>query len=128
MSPREVVNPELYADRTVQDWHRATFDADCWAIDLDLMGACKKCAESLYLIEASTNPEKPTRILRRLGERAGVPALLILHKDKMVTGGRVIYWPWHPELRPRLRDEEAIVRVLRSIRREHRCPRMGGMK
>lgn len=85
-------NMDLYQDRTVQDWHRNTFHRDCWAIDLDLMGACHSCRAPLYLIEATTNPNKPTSILRALAQRADVPALVIYHRDRLIVRGRHV-WP-----------------------------------
>lgn len=90
-------NEDLYHDRTVQDWHRQAFDRDCWAIDLDLMGVCRSCRQPLYLIESTTNPAKPTSILRNLGERAAVPALVVWHDTHNITGAQQV-WP-HPLLR-----------------------------
>lgn len=85
-------NHELYQDRTVQDWHRVTFHRDWWAMDLDLMGACRSCYEPLYLIESTTNPNKATTMLRGLAKRADVPALVIYHRDRRIIRGRQI-WP-----------------------------------
>lgn len=90
--PQHILNPSLYADRTVQDWHRDTFPSHFWAIDLDLMGACKRCREPVYLIEATTNPSKPTSILRALAARAKVAAFVVEHDTERITRGKCI-WP-----------------------------------
>lgn len=87
--PDEIGNHDLYHDRTVQDWHRRELPRMCTAIDLDLMGACKSCSHPLYLIEASTNPEKGVSILRRLARAARVPAFLVLHDTAVITK---TYW------------------------------------
>lgn len=89
--PKDIQNPDLYADRTVQDWHREAFPKDHWAIDLDLMGACSKCRAPLYLIESTTNPQKPTSILMRLAKRADVPAFVIYHDTERITFAKRIY-------------------------------------
>lgn len=86
--PLHINNPSLYADRTVQDWHRIAFGQDDWAIDVDLIGVCSWCAKTIYLIESSTNPNKPTRILETLARDAKIPAYLVLHENGSVTGGR----------------------------------------
>lgn len=116
MSPLDVRNEALYHDRTVQDWHRATFSRDADAIDLDLMGACHRCRGPLYLIEASTNPDKATTILRKLAVRANLPAFLVLHRDGMVIGGRYV----SPVRGPRI-DEPTLRHALESVRALHRC-------
>lgn len=125
MGHAHVRNQTLYQDRTVQDWHFDTFSADCWAIDVDLMGCCKACGEPLYLIEATTNPEKPTRLLMKLAVRAEVPALLILHQDARITGGRVIYSPMRPTCHDRLRDQRHVYQCIAKIRRAHICAKRG---
>lgn len=89
--PDEILNPDLYQDRTVQDWHRVRFPRQAWAIDLDLMGACHICREPLYLIEATTNPNKPTTILRALAKRADIPGLVIFHDTEQVRSARLVY-------------------------------------
>jgi hypothetical protein len=114
--PATIVNAGLYADRTVQDWHRETFSRDAWAIDLDLMGACHRCRDPLYLIEATTNPNKPVTILRKLAERANVAALIIFHDTHRVTGGRMI-WP----VSSTLWDASTLSANLLNIRRTHVC-------
>jgi hypothetical protein len=80
-----VRNPLLYQDRTVQDWHFNSMVRQASAIDLDLYGYCNLCYEPLYLIEASTNPDKAVNALMGLALRASVPAFLVLHRD-----GRIV--------------------------------------
>jgi hypothetical protein len=77
--PRYVVNQALYLNRTVQDWHRFHLPDYASAMDVDLMGYCPHCYAPLYLIEASTNPQKAIGVLRALGELAHVPAGLVVH-------------------------------------------------
>ena len=119
MTPLAILNEELYHDRTVQDWHRTVFGADCWAIDLDLMGACRQCREPLYLIESSTNPEKATSILSRLAVRADLPALLVLHRDGEIVGGKVVHAPRNPLDHRRLCGEGEVRRCIEVIRHRH---------
>jgi hypothetical protein len=119
MTPLAILNEALYHDRTVQDWHRAAFGPDCWAIDLDLMGACKRCREPLYLIEASTNPDKPTSILWQLAVRADLPALLILHKNGEITGAKIVHAPRAPLNHAYLKGEPEVRRCLERIRSRH---------
>lgn len=114
MSPRHILNPALYADRTVQDWHRATFPADHWAIDLDLMGACHICRDPLYLIEATTNPNKPTTILENLARRASTVAYVINHQAGEVVGGQMLF-----PIRHTTPTREALERQIRSLRAWH---------
>lgn len=90
--PLHIQNHTLYQDRTVQDWHRNTLPPIATAIDIDLMGACKTCSTPTYLIEATTNPNKPTNILRALAKRANTPALLIVHNCDVVLYADHI-WP-----------------------------------
>jgi hypothetical protein len=111
--PQVILNQALYQDRTVQDWHRESFCSSDWAIDLDLLGACNSCREPLYLIEATTNPNKPLSILRRLAERSNLPALVIMHDTERVLSGRTI-WPTSVDL-----PEEKWVRSVLTIYRQN---------
>jgi len=114
MSPLHIANPGLYLDRTVQDWHRTSLPEDATAIDLDLMGACACCYESLYLIESATHWQKPVGILRSLAVRATVPALLVVHDTTSVLGARLL----EPK-RKQYPDSAAVKDVLLAIRRHH---------
>ncbi len=112
--PAEILNQIAYHDRTVQDWHRERFPNNNWAIDLDLLGACCRCRQPLYLIEASTNPNKPTTILRCLARQADLPAFLIIHDNATITGGYQL-WP----TTTRLSDEEQTAAALAAVRADH---------
>lgn len=112
--PYQILNVELYADRTVQDWHRSTFPRTYMAIDLDLMGACHICRTPLYLVESTTNPNKPTTILRSLSQLSRVPALVIEHDTHHITGGRVV----HPG-NARLQDESQVRECIDALRIAH---------
>lgn len=112
--PQTILNPSLYADRTVQDWHRHSFPATAWAIDLDLLGACNRCREPLYLIESTTNPNKPVTILRNLARRSELPAFIIWHDTEVVTGGTQIY-----PAGPRFPSAAAMGSALVEVRAEH---------
>lgn len=85
---QRVHNPRLYQDRTVQDWHYDNMTRQAKAIDLDLYGYCSCCYEPLYLVEASTNPDKATNALMGLAVRVQAPAFLVLHHQGRVVGGR----------------------------------------
>lgn len=120
--PQVILNDALYHDRTVQDWHRNAFPASDWAIDMDLLGACNSCREPLYLIEATTNPNKPLSILKRLAMRSHLPAFVVLHDGEYIRSARVI-WPTVIELREErwLRSTLLIVRQQHLVR-VHRRP------
>jgi hypothetical protein len=95
--PLNIVNADLYADRTVQDWHRVTMPHDADAIDVDLMGVCpvKWCRDPVYVIEATTNPNKPATILRRLAEKAGMVGIVVYHNTETITGHKVVFDPFN---------------------------------
>lgn len=112
--PLAIINQHLYEDRTVQNWHRTVFPRDSWAIDLDLMGACSRCRAPLYLIESTTNPQKPLSILKSLAMRARLPALVIQHDTNIIVCGIVIY----PE-RARLEGEQQVHDFLSLVRQIH---------
>lgn len=110
MTHAEVVNEALYQDRTVQDWHRDSFPRSHSAIDLDLMGACRRCSVPLYLIEATTNPNKATSMLWQLASHAGIPAFVIFHNTSVVTSARMI-WPERINYtEPEIRTTLAVIR------------------
>lgn len=112
--PQVILNDALYHDRTVQDWHRNAFPASDWAIDMDLLGACNSCREPLYLIEATTNPNKPLSILKRLAMRSHLPALVVLHDGESIKSARVI-WPSVIELP----EEKWLRSTLLIVRQQH---------
>jgi hypothetical protein len=95
--PLEIQNQALYADRTVQDWHRRVMPRNADAIDVDLMGVCPHswCRKSLYAYESTTNPNKPVSILRRLAMDAQLVGIAVFHDTDGITGHRVIYDPWN---------------------------------
>lgn len=98
--PDEILNPDLYQDRTVQDWHRQLKDAHGepltkWkAIDLDLMGYCHICRDPLYLIESTTNEQKATTVMRALARRAQLPAFVVLHNRLEILQSRLVANPF----------------------------------
>jgi hypothetical protein len=116
----KVVNAVKYHDRTVQDWHRDTFNAGPGsealfsAIDLDLMGSCPVCRLPLYLIEATENPEKHTSILRGLSDRAQTEGLVVFHDTGDVTGAKRV---WPNDLQ--LLGEDAVRFHLLQLRKTH---------
>lgn len=95
--PLQILNETLYHDRTVQDWHRRTMARDADAIDIDLMGVCHdfKCRDPLYIIEATTNPNKPATILRRLAEKSEAVGIVAVHNTETITGFRVVHDPFN---------------------------------
>ena len=83
-------NPVSYHDRTVQRWHAEEYgDTTTTAIDVDLMGYCRSCNAPLYIIEASSRSNKPTSVIQSLARRAGVPACLVVHTDRITEWRRV---------------------------------------
>ena len=93
--PLTIMNEALYHDRTVQDWHRRVMPRDADAIDLDLFGTCRLpyCRDPLYFIEATTNPQKPVSILRRLAQKADGFGIVVVHDTETITSFRVVHDP-----------------------------------
>ena len=121
--PLQIMNETLYHDRTVQDWHRRVMPADADAIDLDLFGTCHKwtCRDPLYFIEATTNPNKPVTILRRLAEKADGFGIVAMHDTETITGFRVVFDPTRgkvPEI-ARESQSEGLALLLLWIREFH---------
>lgn len=121
--PLAIVNADLYADRTGQNWHRTIFPQDFDAIDIDLLGYCHRgyCRETIYLVEFTTNPEKPVTVITKLARRANVAALVIQHDRNIVIGGRQL----HPDLIP-MRDGDAVLERIHTLRQEHDEQHQGG--
>lgn len=120
--PDRIRDEALYYDRTVQDWHYKQLPDNHTAIDLDLMGACAVgwCRAPLYLVEATTNPDKPTSILRALAQRATLPAFVVYHDTLGVSGGRLVYAPFPREpgaAREWVADD--LLGILKAIRLAH---------
>lgn len=112
-----VRNPAKYYDRTVQEWHATTLGRDCSAIDIDLMGFCRKCSEPLYLIEAAETEQKSTRVVERLGLLAGIPALLVVHAGGLIRKAKRVDIPKTGEWR----SADELVEYLDRLRRLHEC-------
>lgn len=112
--PQHIANETLYHDRTVQDWHRESFPSEYWAIDLDLMGVCKRCKKPLYLIESTTNPNKPLSILSALAKELGIPGLMILHNTEKIIYARSVG-------KSRQLTQQELEDGIRALRTIHRC-------
>lgn len=120
--PLEVMNRELYADRTVQDWHRFSLPSDHDAIDVDLMGVCRRgfCRDPLYFIEATTNPNKPATILRRLAEKAGGFGIVVVHDTNAIIGFTIVHDPSRGRITACFDDAESrLSDILKAIRHNH---------
>lgn len=121
--PLQILNAELYADRTVQDWHRREMPRDADAIDLDLFGVCHRayCRDPLYFIEATTNPNKPATILRRLAEKSKAYAFIVQHDTERLTGIRVVHHPEGMKSSEIVAQDfsEALKAILTYVRDEH---------
>jgi len=116
MSPYEIRNEALYHDRTVQDWHRLSFPRSYWAIDIDLMGACgqPRCSMPLYLIESTTNPNKPIGILSKAGNMMNIPAFIVRHDASQIVEAHQISDGNSERL-----NESALHRNLEVVRQNH---------
>ena len=110
---KDVRNPSLYFDRTVQNAHRQ-LPRWCSASDVDLLGWCTICGDPLYFVEATTNPNKHGKWLVRLAESADVPAMLVWHDRMDITRGRVI-WPVAVDLV----GKNAVLKLWMSLRYDH---------
>ena len=121
--PLHIQNQALYADRTVQDWHRRVMSYDSDAIDVDLMGVCpvKWCRDPLYVIEATTNPDKPATILRKLALKAGMVGIVVYHDTEAITGHKVVHDPFTLKLSENRSQDpgEALQFLLSVIRSYH---------
>jgi hypothetical protein len=87
-------------DLTYSLWHRTLGD-DISMIDIDSVEYCNRCLEPLALIETAidTGQHKYAYITRRLAEKLGVPAFIVLYRlrGKKIVSFRVImiypeYW------------------------------------
>src|SRR4051812_39477950 len=81
-------------DLAFSRWHRAIPRDDFTWIDIDHCAYCDRCKDPLYLMELAKDVGqsfKTTTVTRRVAERLGVPALLVLvaEKDGHVTSFRV---------------------------------------
>lgn len=90
MTHTQVRNAALYADRTVQDWHRDAMPGNADALDIDLLGVCadRVCRRPLYVIESTTNPDKNTGMVRALARHAGAVAVLVVHNTDQIVEWR----------------------------------------
>lgn len=86
MSPYEIQNEDalVRSTRFLHDWHRSTFGRRAKMIDLDGIGYCPDCFERLYVIEGTSNPEKPVAFVRSIAEALRIPAVLFRH-DAAIT-------------------------------------------
>ncbi len=121
MSDYHIRNEQQYADRTVQMWHRDILTNYDHAIDLDLLGYChiSHCRKPLYWIEATSNPNKPTSVLREVcnDSKRKVPGFVILHNWQEVVGGWRIGTGQHT--RRDYHTEEEMRAALQLLRRQH---------
>jgi hypothetical protein len=117
VSPLVIQNSDAYNEHWIQHWHRATFGADAWAIDLDLVGACHRCGAALYLIEATHNPDKSTRIMRSISAMTGLPAILVRHNDDAVIRAT---WQHAAAYKVRIGGEEELKDAIGDLRERHR--------
>ena len=69
-------------DLTFSQWHRS-LPNHCTAIDVDFLEYCQRCRAPLALIELARDVGqafKPTTVLERLAERAGIRGYVVLYK------------------------------------------------
>lgn len=128
--PLDIMNRELYQDRTVQDWHRSVMARDADAIDVDLVGVCHQsyCRDPLYWVEATTNPNKPATILRRFAELTNSVGIVVQHDTETLTGVRVVWDPYGGKLpyEPSQDVSEALESYLSRVRFVHMHMKHGG--
>jgi len=63
-------------DRRYNDWHYS-LSKRCEYMDLDGV-EFNQSRDALLLLEVTSNPEKYTTVLRRLAQKAGLPAVLVM--------------------------------------------------
>ena len=87
MSPVDIGSEDLYdgSSRFLHDWHRETFGPLAEALDVDLVGRCPDCYAMLYVIEATSRFDKPTRFVEEVGRLLRVPAILWIHDREMIS-------------------------------------------
>lgn len=119
---RVIKYPGAYERRDAFNlWHGNVLPLDHKAIDIDMLGYCGRCLAGLYLIEYSTNPEKPTSVLRRHAEDSGVPGYLVLFNQNAKPSGCAVreIWPEPRWLLPTWSELQRLERFFHWIRRRH---------
>ena len=119
--PIEIMNQALYADRTVQDWHRREMPRNADSIDLDLLGVCQfsYCRKALYAIESTTRDNKPVSILNRLAKDVGCFALVVQHDTESLIDFRITHNPTGAVIVFDGDIETRLKRTLAKIRLDH---------
>lgn len=72
--------PNQITDKVFSRWHR-TLPALAACIDIDMVEYCARCREPLAFIETAKDVGqdiKPVTVLRRIAERADIPAFVLL--------------------------------------------------
>jgi hypothetical protein len=107
-------------------WHRDPAHAyGAKAIDVDLIGYCPECLDTLYLIEATRGRQRKTAaVLEHLGHQLNVPVLVVYqdkaggHPDQILVDRRFpdpTNFGWLPEV--------DVWHMLLEVRAEHGCTR-----
>ncbi len=110
-------------DLAVSGWHRRAFGDNATAIDLDLMGLCKKCGAHLYVLEDTRElGAKPTTITKASANRLNCVAFLIQYRrDELLSEEFEVFratriWP---EPRTVVGGEDELARLIQTIRDQH---------
>lgn len=118
-------------DLTYSQWHRS-LNNDLTYIDLDGIEYCDKCKEPLLLVELAQDIGqnlKPTTVMRKLAEKALLPAVLVFYKknEGAVEPESCIYsfrvqkiFPIHEVGQVEMQPSEFSA-YLRKVHDEHLC-------
>lgn len=79
MSPRYEISGER--DLAFSQWHRRVFDDDAAALDIDLVGMCKRCNQPIYMIETTRADKKSTTWTEVIARKCQVPAFVVFYRE-----------------------------------------------
>lgn len=104
------------------DWHRDQLDDEAAAIDLDLVGYCKRCRSPLYLVEATrANGRKTAYVLEDLARRLCAPALVVYQDKTGAHPGEILLDDRTTGRNHGWLPESMVWSFLQSIRENHQC-------
>lgn len=122
---RQIRDPEEYKNgsKWFMDWHRIEEHEDASAaIDLDVVGYCKKCNHPIYLIEATRGIGfKTATVTEHLAKLVGA-TVWVVHQDKNGNHPGQIFVDDRTLGHDRLRqwfDEHIVWAMLQTIRASH---------
>jgi hypothetical protein len=103
-------------------WHRDQPDNQACAIDIDLLGYCRRCVEPLYLIEATRSTTRKTAfVLERTGSKLGVPVWVVYQDKSGRKPGEILVDDRSSRRNLGWLPEAEVWQMLTRIRSAHAC-------